>query len=104
MGQKRRALHEERRERGQREIRHIVSRVLAAPLVGQGPAATAQGIEKAVLERHPSVESYFGRRGNQENPRDRRSRGTVASRTHPDRQVGVKTHRQPSRKPLKSLS
>jgi hypothetical protein len=63
-------LHEERRERGQREIRHVVSRVLAPPLVGQGPAATAQGIEKAVLERHQSVESYFGRRGNQENPRD----------------------------------
>jgi hypothetical protein len=30
---------------------------LTPPLVGQGPAATAQRIEKAVLKRHWSVES-----------------------------------------------
>jgi hypothetical protein len=57
MGQKGWALQEERRERGQREIRHVVGCVLASPLVGQGPAATAQGIEKAVLDRHTPIES-----------------------------------------------
>ena len=54
--QKRRALHEERRERGQREIRHVVGRVPASPLVGQGPAAATQRIEKAVLDGHMPVE------------------------------------------------
>jgi hypothetical protein len=57
MRQKRRALHEERRERREHEIRHVVSRVPATPLVGQRPAATAQGIEKAILEGHSPVES-----------------------------------------------
>ena len=57
MSQKRRALHEKRRERGQREIRHVVNRVLASPLVGKGPAATAQGSEKAVLDGLMPVES-----------------------------------------------
>lgn len=69
--QKRRALHEERRERGQREIRHGVSCVLAPPPVGQGPAATTQGIEKAVLKRHRPVESYFDQRGKPRNHHDR---------------------------------
>jgi len=57
MRQKRGALHEERRERGQGEIRHVVSRVLAPSLVWQRPAATARGIEKAILERHKHVET-----------------------------------------------
>ena len=35
MGQKRRALHEERREPGQSEIGHVVGRVPTPPLVGQ---------------------------------------------------------------------
>jgi len=42
-------LQEEWRERGYGEIRHVVS-VPAPTLVGQGPAATAQGIEKAILD------------------------------------------------------
>jgi hypothetical protein len=41
MSQKGRAMHEERRERGQGEIGLFVSRVLAPPLVGQRPAAAA---------------------------------------------------------------
>jgi hypothetical protein len=57
MRQKGRALHEEGRERGKGEIRHVIGRVLASPLVGQRPAATAKGIEKAVLKRHRPVES-----------------------------------------------
>jgi hypothetical protein len=60
MSQKRRALHEERRERGQGEIGHLVSRILASPLVGQRPAAAAQGIEKTVLDWHWPVEPQFG--------------------------------------------
>jgi len=55
--QKRRALHEKRRERGQREIRYVVGRVLSPSLVGKRPAATAQGIEKTILEWHVAVES-----------------------------------------------
>jgi hypothetical protein len=51
------ALHEERGEPGQSEIRHVVGRVLAPPLVGQRPAATAQGIEEAVQNWHTPVES-----------------------------------------------
>jgi hypothetical protein len=54
-----RALHEERREPGQGEIGHVVGRVPAPPLVGQGPAATAKGIEKAVLHWHAPLESSF---------------------------------------------
>jgi hypothetical protein len=57
VSQKRRALHEKRRERGQGEICHVIGRVLASPLIGEGPAATAQGIEKAVLNGHMPVES-----------------------------------------------
>ena len=55
--QKGRALHEERGERGQREIGHGVGRVPALPLVGQGLAAAAQRIEEAVLDRHRFLES-----------------------------------------------
>jgi hypothetical protein len=57
MCQKGRALHEERCEPGQGEIGHVVGRVRASPLVGQGPAATAQGIEQAVQDWHSPVES-----------------------------------------------
>jgi len=59
MRQKGRALHEERRERGEGKIGHVVGRVQALPLVGQQPTATAQGIEKAILDWHTRVESQF---------------------------------------------
>lgn len=51
------ALHEERGEPGQSEIRHVVGRVLAPPLVGQRPATTAQRIEEAVQDWHAPLES-----------------------------------------------
>jgi hypothetical protein len=57
MGQKGRALHEERGEPGQGEIGHVVRRVQASPLVRQGPAAPTQGIEEAVQDWHKWVES-----------------------------------------------
>jgi hypothetical protein len=59
MRQKGRALHEEPRERGEGKIGHVVGRVQALPLVGQQPTATAQGIEKAILDWHTRVESQF---------------------------------------------
>jgi len=74
MRQERRALHEERRERRQAEIRHVVGRVLAPPLVRQRPAATTQGIEKAVQDWHGVGESEIRRRGNPENHPDQRYR------------------------------
>ena len=52
-----RALHEEDGERAEREISHGIGRVSSLPLVRQSLAATAQGIEKAILDRHRSVES-----------------------------------------------
>lgn len=69
--QKRRALHEERREPGHGEIGHVIGRVLAPPLVAKGPAATAKGIEKAVQDWHTSVESSFDAGWKSENGPDR---------------------------------
>ena len=57
MCQKGRALHEERGERGQREIRHVIGHVLASPLVGQRPAAATEGIEKTIQDGHTPAES-----------------------------------------------
>jgi hypothetical protein len=69
--QKRWALHEERREPGQGEIGHVISRVQTPPLIWQGPAATAKGIEKAVLEWHTPFESSFDAGWKPENRPDR---------------------------------
>jgi len=48
--EKRRALHEERRKRAEREIGHGIGRVPALPPVRQNLAAAAQRIEQAVLD------------------------------------------------------
>jgi putative transposase len=58
MCQEGRALHEEGGERRKCEVGHGVACVPAPPLVRRSPAAPAQGIEKAVLHRHRSVESW----------------------------------------------
>jgi len=50
MREKGRTLHEERRERAEREIGHGVARVPALPPVRQTLAAAAQRIEQAVLD------------------------------------------------------
>jgi hypothetical protein len=57
MRQEGRALHEERRECGEAEVRHGVGCVLPLPLVGDRQAAAPNGGDQAFLDRHRSTES-----------------------------------------------
>ena len=66
-GQEGRALHEERRERGEGEIGHGVCRVQTAPPVGQGLTAAAEGSDEAILDWHAGSESAIGRQGKPQN-------------------------------------
>lgn len=57
MGQEGRALHEERRERGEREVRHRIARVVPRTWVWQGLATAAQRGDEAAWNGHGVLES-----------------------------------------------
>src|ERR1039457_2055901 len=91
--QKRRALHEEDRKRGEPEIRHLILRIGPGPLVRQRQATAAQRGQKAIQSVHgthrvrdraepPGLESCLWWNildcGRSDSVRAARRRGTVA--------------------------
>jgi hypothetical protein len=62
MGLERRALHEEHRESGQPEIRHLILRILAPPPVRQRLAAATQRVDKPADDLHTHNESKIAPR------------------------------------------
>ena len=65
-------LHEERGERGHREVGHGIGRVLPRPCIGQGLRVTAQRGEESVQESHTAVESRIAIQRNRQNEHRRR--------------------------------